>query len=150
MSTSRDEQSGWLPDSAEAVLDAARERRAVADKAEAELLELAVQWAVIHPAESLEDAGTYRLHGDVPVPVAGSGAPLVAEFSIAEFAAAVGVSTESGKRYVGHALELRFRLKKLWARVVAGDLAAWKARRVAEQTVWLDPEAATDVDRHVA
>src|SRR5207253_3383782 len=68
----------------------------------------------------------------------------------AEFATAVGLTTEAGKRYVGHALELRYRLKKLWARVVAGDLAAWKARRVAEQTVWLDPEAARYVDRHVA
>src|SRR5436190_13299822 len=120
MSTSRDEQSGWLPDSAEAVLDAARERRAVADKAEAELLALAVQWAVIHPAESLEDAGSFRLHGDVPVPVAGPGAPLVAEFSIAEFAAAIGVGTGAGRRYVGHALELTCRLKRLWARVTAG------------------------------
>jgi hypothetical protein len=154
MSGSRDEQpddgSAWLPATATAVLEAARERRAIADRAEADLLVLAVQWAIIHPAESLEDAETFRLHGDVPVPVAGVGAPLVAEFSIAEFAAAVGLTTESGRRYVGHALELRYRLKKLWARVTSGDLAAWKARRVAEQTIWLSAEAAKYVDRHVA
>ena len=41
------------------------------------------------------------------MPVAGEGAPLVAEFAITEFAAAIGVSTDAGKRYVGHALELR-------------------------------------------
>ncbi len=55
--------------------------------------------------------------GDTAVPLAGPGAPLVAEFSIAEFAAAVGLSTEAGKRYVGHALELRYRLPRLWAKV---------------------------------
>ena len=41
------------------------------------------------------------------MPVAGEGAPLVAEFAITEYAAAIGVSTDAGKRYVGHALELR-------------------------------------------
>ncbi|MBF4769469.1 DUF222 domain-containing protein, partial [Nocardioides agariphilus] len=154
MSGTRDQQpddgSAWLPDSASTVLEAARELRTAADAAEARLLELAVQWALIHPAESLADAGTFRLHGDVPVPIAGPGAPLVAEFSIAEFAAAIGTTTESGRRYLGHALELRYRLNKLWARVTTGDLAAWKARRVAEQTRWLTPEAATYVDKHVA
>ena len=48
-------------------------------------------------------AGRY---GDTGMPVAGEGAPLVAEFAITEFAAAIGVSTDAGKRYVGHALEL--------------------------------------------
>ena len=124
----------------------------MADAAEAELLRLAVQWAVIHPAESIEEAETIvlRCSGDTGIPVAGPGAPLVAEFSIAEFAAAVGVGTEAGKRYVGHALELRYRLPRLWARVVSGDLAAWKARRVADQTLHLSLEAAGFVDRHVA
>jgi hypothetical protein len=32
----------------------------------------------------------------------------------------------------------------------AGDLQAWRARRIAEQTVTLSPDAADYVDRHVA
>jgi hypothetical protein len=40
METSRDD---WLPDTPSGVLTAARERRAAADRAEAELLQLAVQ-----------------------------------------------------------------------------------------------------------
>ena len=52
------------------------------------------------------------------MPVAGEGAPLVAEFSVTEFAAAIGMSTDAGKRYVGHALELRHRLPRVWRRVV--------------------------------
>jgi hypothetical protein len=156
MSGSRDDQpngaSGWLPDDASGVLSLARDRRATADRAEADLLQLAVQWAIMHPAESIEDAETivHRHFGDTGIPVAGSGAPLVAEFSIAEFAAAVGLGTETGKRYVGHAVELRYRLERLWERVVTGDLPAWKARRVADQTLHLSAEAAEHVDRHVA
>src|SRR5215210_5667618 len=152
MSSSRDDRSAWPPDHGSGVLAAARERRAVADRAEADLLELAVQWAVIHPAESVEEAETIRLRafGDTGIPVAGPGAPLVAEFSVAELSAALGLGTEAGKRFVGHALELRYRLPKLWDRVVTGDLASWKARRIAEETLHLSMEAAAYVDRHVA
>ncbi len=85
-------------------------------------------------------------------PSRGPGAPLVREFCVAEFAAAIGVGTEIGKRYLGHALELRYRLPKLWTRIQRGDLAAWKARRVAHETIShaLDPAAAGFVDAHVA
>ena len=76
------------------------------------------------------------------MPVAGEGAPLVAEFAVTEFAAAIGVSTDAGKRYVGHALELRHRLPRVWRRVVQGDLRAWLARRIADQTLLLSLEAA--------
>ena len=44
----------------------------------------------------------------------------MAEFAITEFAAAIGLSTDAGKRYVGHALELRHRLPRVWRRVVDG------------------------------
>ena len=42
--------------------------------------------------------------------------------------------------------------RTLWGRVVAGEVAAWRARRVAEQTIGrgLTGEAAGFVDRHVA
>ena len=39
---------------------------------------------------------------------------------------------------------------RLWARVIGGDLAAWRARRIARATLALSPEAAAYVDRHVA
>lgn len=142
-----------MPAAAAQVLGAARERRRVADRAEAELLELAVQWAVIHPVESLEDgAATYssRAMGNTEVALAGPGAPLVAEFAVMEFASALGLSTESGKHLIGQALELRYRLPKLWARVTAGALVGWRGRRIAQQTMNLTPEAAGFVDTHVS
>jgi hypothetical protein len=133
-------------------LAAARARRAEADKAEAGLLQLAVSWAVMHPAESIETAETIRLRsfGDTDIPVAGPGAPLVREFSVAEFAGAIGVGTEAGKRYVGQAVEMRYRLPRLWKRVTGGDLPAWRARRIADRTMHLTLEAAGYVDRHLA
>ena len=94
-------------DTAAAVLEHARDRRRAADAAEADLLQDAVTWADLHPAESIGDAVRF---GDTPVPVAGPGAPLVAEFCVAEFAAAVGLPTETGRAYLGEALELRHRL----------------------------------------
>ena len=66
---------------------------AAADAAEARQLQAAVAWAAMHSADSLADAATVwdRDYGDTGIPVAGPGAPLVAEFSVAEFAAAVGL-----------------------------------------------------------
>src|SRR6478672_10908445 len=134
-------------DTAAGVLAFARDRRAAADAAEVDLLRAACSWADLHPAESIGDAVRF---GDTPVPVAGPGAPLVAEFCVAEFAAAVGLPTETGKAYLGEALELRHRLPRTWARVEAGDLPAWRARRIARQTIALSLDAAGFVDSQVA
>ena len=134
-------------DTAAGVLALARADRAAADAAEARLLSHACAWADLHPAESIGEAVRF---GDTPVPVAGEGAPLVAEFCVAEFAAAVGLPTETGKAYLGEALELRHRLPRTWARVRAGDLSAWRARRIARATIALSPAAAGFVDDQVA
>ena len=101
-----------LPDTAAGVLSAARDRRRVADVAEADLLALAVEWAVMHPADSIHEPATYSLRGfgQTDLALAGPGAPTVAEYAVAEFAAGIGLSTEAGKRYLGEALELRYRL----------------------------------------
>ena len=77
---------------------------------EAEKLQAAVAWAAMHSVDSLAEAATVWDHGETGIPVAGPGAPLVAEFSVTEFAAAIGLSTEAGKAYLGEAVELRYRL----------------------------------------
>ena len=47
------------------------------DRAESELLQLAVQWAVQHPAESAEEAETVAAgFRDTGIPVAGPGTPV--------------------------------------------------------------------------
>jgi hypothetical protein len=106
----------------------------------------------MHPAESIHGQATHRLRGfgETDLALAGPGAPTVAEFCVAEFATAVGLSTDAGKRYLGEAVELSHRLPRLWRRVTDGDLAAWKARLVARETIRLSADAAAYVDRLVA
>ena len=135
------------------VLATARAERAAADAAEARLLAAAAEWADLHPPESIYDAATFWVRGcESEEQIAGDGCPLVAEFCAAELGAALGTSTTAAKRLIGHALELRHRLPRLWRRVHAGDLPAWRARRVAETTIHagLTREAAAYVDRMVA
>ena len=139
-------------DSAAWVLAAARASRSAADAEEARLLQLAVSWVAMHSVDSIDQAATVwdRTCGDTGITVAGLGAPLVAEFSVSEFALAVGLSTEAGKAYLGEAVELRYRLPRTWSRVSSGELVVWRARRIARATILLSPEAAEFVDRHVA
>src|SRR5207244_1101821 len=72
------------------------------------------------------------------------------EFCVAELAAALGVSTDSGRVLISHGLELKHRLPRLQQRVLVGQVPVWRARRVAEQTIALTSEAAGYVDAQVA
>ena len=119
--------------------------------ADAVLMLTAVTWAEQHPPESIDEAATWITPGgDTGLTLAGEGAPLVAEFCIAEFALAIGRSTDAGRALVAAAVELKYRLPRCWARVQAGDLEAWRARRIAEETFGLSFEAAAFVDAQVA
>jgi hypothetical protein len=144
--------SGTIDVDATAVLAAARGLRRDANAAEAGVLAKAVEWARLHEVDNLEDAATWSAGRgvDTGIAIAGQGAPLVSEFAVAEFAAALGLSAESGRNLVGQALELAHRLPKVWARVRSGQLAPWRARRIAEHTLVLSLEAAAFVDAQVA
>ncbi|NPD06848.1 DUF222 domain-containing protein [Nocardioides sp. zg-1308] len=144
--------------SASELLRALSDRKAVEDRAAADQLDLAARWADLHPPESIHtaavfsDGGRYGLEHEEPI--AGPGCPAVAEFCIAELGTVLGMSSASAKRLVGHALELRHRLPRLWAQVQAGAVPAWRARTVAEATIHATPsltvEAARWVDTQVA
>ncbi|NPD03365.1 DUF222 domain-containing protein [Nocardioides sp. zg-1308] len=144
--------------SASALLALARNRKAAEDRAAADLLEVAARWADLHPPESIHtaavfsDGGRYGLEHEEPI--AGEGCPAVAEFCVAELGTVIGISSTSAKRLIGHALELRHRLPRLWAQVQAGQVPAWRARTVAEATIHATPsltvEAARWVDTQVA
>ena len=119
--------------------------------AEADLLHAAATWAEQHPPESDALAATWHTPGgDTGLPLAGPGAPLVSEFCIAEFALAIGESTDAGRARIADALELKYRLPRHWTRIHNGQLPAWRARRIAQATLGLSREAADHVDRHVA
>ncbi|HEX2895477.1 MAG TPA: DUF222 domain-containing protein [Marmoricola sp.] len=137
------------------ILAVARGARAAANAAEAKVLASAVEWAHLHAVDDLDDAatwwsGTKAMGQDTGIPIAGEGAPLVSEFAVLEFATALGMTADAGRNLVGQALELAHRLPKVWARVQAGSLAPWRAKRIAEHTLHLSPEAAGFVDAQVA
>jgi hypothetical protein len=118
-------------------------------------LTLAAQWADLHPPESIHDAASFTVPGcEHEEPIAGDGAPLVAEFCVAELGTVLGISTTAAKKLIGQALELRHRLPRLWAQVHAGAVPAWRARVVADTTIHSSPsltaEAAGFVDSQVA
>jgi hypothetical protein len=133
-------------DTATSVLAAARDETVAAEQAEARRFQLAAEWAAMHSVDSLGPAALWE--GELPI--AGDGAPLVAEFCVAEFALAIGKGTDAGQRYLGAAVEVRHRLPKIWDLVVAGRLPVWRAIKIAEATMSLPYEGAGFVDRHVA
>lgn len=131
-----------------AVLEQARAARAVAEMAEAELLALAADWASMHSGETVpEDDDPWA---ERALDLAGPGAPELAEFCVAEFALAVGKNSDAGRSYLGQALELRYRLPRVWRRVQSGEVPAWRARRIAQATICLPIAGAASVDIQVA
>ncbi|WP_231249147.1 HNH endonuclease signature motif containing protein [Nocardioides furvisabuli] len=137
------------------LLALARGSKTAEDRAAAELLQVAARWADLHPPESIHTAASFTVAGcEHEEPIAGPGTPLVAEFCVAELGTVLGITSGSAKKLIGHALELRHRLPRLWAQVHAGRVPAWRARAVAEVTIHSTPaltrEAAAFVDAQVA
>jgi len=147
MSSQRHEQS-QPPGSPGAVLAVARSAKAAELAAGVDLMVAAVEWAAMHEPVAGDEAAWF-VQGEF-LPIAGEGAPRVAEFAVAEFAAAIGLTTDSGKVLVGRSVEIAHRLPKLWKLLLAGRVAAWQARRVADHTLSLNVAAATFVDEQVA
>ena len=117
-------------------------------------LELAYQWAILHPATA--DTGVETPGGpaldvlDADESLGGAGTPAVAAFTPEAFATALGISPSSAAGLIGDALDLRHRLPALWARVVRLEIPAWQARRVAQQTRRLPMAGARWVDDQLA
>jgi hypothetical protein len=133
-----------------AVLDGLRATTVRISRAEVDKLRLTIEWAVLNEVEPDGEYANHGYFGDRPIPLAGQGAPLVSEFAATEYAATLGLSTDAGNSYLGRALELRYRLPRLWARVEAGRVPVWRAFRIADQTMPLPVAGAGHVDRHLA
>jgi hypothetical protein len=131
-----------------AVLAAARSHKAAEDDEARQVMLAAVRWAAMHSSDTL--VGPVDEWHESCLPLGGEGCPEVEEFAVVEFAAALGRSTESGRRYLSHAVEGRYRLPRCWARVESGDLPAWRLSLIAERTLCLSPAAAAFVDVMVA
>ncbi|MFV0253184.1 MAG: HNH endonuclease signature motif containing protein [Beutenbergiaceae bacterium] len=136
-------------DAPAAVLGLARGARNIEQVAAVQVALAALTWANLHPAGELGDAAIY-VAGEAEVALAGEGAPEVAEFCVAEFGAAIGRTTAAARGLIGDVLELAYRLPLTWQAVIDGELAVWRARRVAGATKDLSIPAAAYVDTHLA
>ncbi|HET7355979.1 MAG TPA: DUF222 domain-containing protein [Nocardioidaceae bacterium] len=135
---------------AEEVLDGVESLHRARVANECRLLELAVQFAVIHNGDSLLPDGR-RLPGrQRPVRLGGDGTPTVAEFAPAELGARMQLGTFAAKMLVADALDVRFRLPRMWAQVQAGTARAPLVRAAAQATRHLTKTAAGEVDTALA
>src|SRR5918995_2321080 len=98
------------------VIDRVRAAQRKEHEGALEQLELAVEWALLHPCRDEYPAGWEDDHGlfDSGAPLAGPGAPLVDEFAPASLAAALGLGLEAGRHLMADGLELVYRLPRLW------------------------------------
>ena len=76
----------------------------------------------------------------------GEGTPEVSEYCAAELGALQGTGMAAARALIADALDLRYRLPRLWNRVLTGGVRAWQARKIAEQTRPLTWQACADVD----
>jgi Domain of unknown function (DUF222) len=134
--------------SADQALDLADEVDAAADRAEATRLQVALRWADLHAA--LDDDGRCLPGAERLIPLGGDGTPPVAEFAPAELGARWRMSHGAATALIGDALDLRHRLPRLWALVLAGAVRPWAARKIAQATRDASMDAAAHADRRVA
>ncbi len=126
------------------VIDGVLAARSAEQTAALRQLELAVEWARLHPCADGETPaywGELTLHGEATVLLAGPGAPTVAEFAPAELGAALGIGLDAARRLIGDALELHYRLPRFYEYVRSGVVPVWRARLIAQQTTDLGWEA---------
>jgi hypothetical protein len=116
--------------------------------AETRRLQIAAHWADLHPGEAVTEG---RLPGtEHPVQLGGAGTPTVGGFAAAELGCVLRLSDGSAARLIGDALDLRHRLRLIWAAARAGQVPAYQARHIAKATRQLTVEQAAAVDARMA
>ena len=107
-----------------------------------------VEQHLVDPRTS--DDVAIRDYGDGELLLAGDGAPALSEAAVVELITTLGKSDGAGRRWLGKALEVKYRLPRLWARVLDGEVAVWRAFRMAEFTISLPLDGAAFVDAGLA
>jgi hypothetical protein len=112
--------------------------------AECRMLQLACAWADAHYLDSGSDE--YQPLIQRACAWGGEGTPEVSEYCAAELGTLQGTGIMAARALIADALDLRYRLPRLWGRVLTGGVRAWQARKIAEQTRTLSWEACANVD----
>jgi len=108
------------------------------------MLQLACSWADAHYLDSGSEE--YQPLIQRACAWGGEGTPEVSEYCAAELGALQGTGIMAARSLIADALDVRYRLPRLWARVSTGGVRAWQARKIAEQTRCLSWQACADVD----
>jgi hypothetical protein len=116
--------------------------------AECRMLQLACAWADAHYLDS--GSKEYQPLIQRACAWGGEGTPEVSEYCAAELGALQGTGMAAARVLIADALDLRYRLPRLWGRVLTGGVRGWQARKIAEQTRVLSWEACADVDHAVS
>jgi hypothetical protein len=112
--------------------------------AECRMLQLACSWADAHYLDSGSEE--YQPLIQRACAWGGEGTPEVSEYCAAELGALQGTGIMAARSLIADALDVRYRLPRLWGRVLTGGVRAWQARKIAEQTRCLSWQACADVD----
>lgn len=114
------------------------------------LLRIAAEWALRHPGDGLPLAVKLDNGADERrLVMGGEGTPDVAEGAAGDLALEARMSVGQALALITDAIDLRFRFRCLWARIEAGAVPAWQARRVAQKTRHLTLEQAESIDRRI-
>lgn len=132
------------------VLDRLDVLHATERRTQAEVLQLAVQFAILHDEHTLDPRSRDLDGRERAVAYGGTGTPLVTEFCAADFGARLQLSPYAARQLIADALDLRHRLPQLWRRVRALEVKVSYARYVARKTRELSREQAAYVDARVA
>ncbi|MGA8255987.1 MAG: hypothetical protein WB767_05360, partial [Nocardioides sp.] len=108
-------------------LDAVRATVTGVREAEVAQLLAVLDWVVEHTVVGVDPHAVS--FGQRPLALGGIGCPVIDEFDAYDLALSLGMSSDAGCRYLAHALELRYRLPRLYQAVVDQRLPVWKAFR---------------------
>jgi hypothetical protein len=141
------------------LLERIRAAKARRDAAEVELVELASSWAHAHtvaPASSVLDGydplaplGMDEMTATAEE-VEWYALPQLRWDAAASFAAVQGLTTAAGAALLRDVLTLELRLPLTWSRVRAGQVAPWRARRIAQRVLGQADDVVAHVDVEVA
>ncbi|MGZ6752964.1 MAG: HNH endonuclease signature motif containing protein, partial [Nocardioides sp.] len=120
-------------------------------RAELRKLRYAAHWCVLNPATADTGVATWAESGSGALgcdeAIGGDGTPQVAAFAAEQLGAAYQVSTAAAVQLMADVLNLQHRHPRIWAKVEALDVPAWRARRVARACAALSRPAALHVDK---
>jgi hypothetical protein len=94
---------------------------------ECRMLQLACAWADAHYLDSGSDE--YQPLIQRACAWGGEGTPEVSEYCAAELGALQGTGMAAARALIADALDLRYRLPRLWDRVLTGGVRAWQPAR---------------------